>query len=301
VDLPATAALLGGVFPGSDVSRLEYLRWLYADSPFGEVIEANLDDEAGRAGHYALVPVALTRDGVPISGALSLNTAVHERARGGGTFVRLASEAIELATRGGIRALVGVANANSTPGFLRRLDFELLGPLPASVLVPRPGGAGGLRSGWSDPSAFAAGGLAAGSGELMSVPARGEARLWDERTLAWRLERPGGRYALHRSQQLLAVSLLARRRGMRVAVLLKIFSRRPLEAGVQHALVRVACRFHRAPLALHVGFNRHVSFRGVALPERLRDSPLNLIYRSLEQSPRPGSVVDFEFLDFDAY
>ncbi len=300
-EIAATSALLGEVFHGSDVSRPEYLRWLYVDSPFGPVVEANLEDDAGRAGHYALVPVALARDGAPLPGALSLNTAVHERARGGGTFVRLAGEAIELAAARGIRALVGVANANSTPGFLRRLDFELLGPLPASVLLPRPGRGPVIRSGWSGPSAFEPGGLAAGSGELMRAPASGEARLWDERTLAWRLARPGGRYALHRSGGLLAVSTLARRRGMRVAVLLKVFAAAPLQAAEQRALVRAACRLHRAPLALHVGRNRHVAFRGVRLPERLRDSPLNLIYRSLEQPPRPGSIVDFEFLDFDAY
>ena len=54
-----TAALLENVFPGSAVGRLDYLRWLYERSPFGGVIEANLDDEHGRAGHYALVPISL--------------------------------------------------------------------------------------------------------------------------------------------------------------------------------------------------------------------------------------------------
>jgi hypothetical protein len=39
----------------------------------------------------------------------------------------------------------------------------------------------------------------------------------------------------------------------------------------------------------------------VALPERLRESPLNLIHRSLQQQPPPASIVRFEFLDFDAY
>jgi hypothetical protein len=88
---------------------------------------------------------------------------------------------------------------------------------------------------------------------------------------------------------------------VRVAVLLKLFAVETLSAALRHALVRAVCGFHRAPLALHVGLNRHVSFGAIPLPERLRDSPLNLIYRSLEQPTRLGSVVDFEFLDFDAY
>ena len=65
--------------------------------------------------------------------------------------------------------------------------------------------------------------------------------------------------------------------------------------------MRAACRHHRAPLALHVGLNDLVDFRGIALPGRLRASPLNLIYRSLVTPAREASIVRLEFLDFDAY
>jgi Acetyltransferase (GNAT) domain len=296
-----TAALLAEVFPGSDISQPEYLSWLYEQSPCGSVIEANFDDARGRAGHYALVPIALTRDGAERSAALSLNTAVHERARGGGTFVRLATETIAEARRRGVETVVGVANANSTPGFVRRLDFELLTALPASVVLPTPGSRGGIRSGWAGASAFEHGGLAACAESLLAPPPTGEARGWTPRTLRWRLARPGARYALHRAEDLLAVSCRDSRHGVRVAILLKVFAASRVSPGRRRALVRAACRFHRAPIALHVGLNELVDFRGVALPERLRESPLNLIYRSLRtQAPVP-SIVRFEFLDFDAY
>jgi hypothetical protein len=300
-EIAQTSRLLAEVFPGSDVSRLEYLRWLYEESPFGPVIETNLDDELGRAGHYALVPITLTRDGTDHSGALSLNTAVHSRARGGGTFVRLASETIADARGRGVETVVGVANANSTPGFVRRLDFKLLTPLPASVLVPRPGGREGLRSGWVGADSFTGDGLAGDCERLLAAPAAGEARRWTPETLRWRLARPGARYALHRSEEMLAVSCVDSRRGVRVAILLKLFAPSPLSQRAQRALVRAACRFHRAPIALHVGLNELVALRGVSLPERLRESPLNLISRSLDPSSPEPSVVRFEFLDFDAY
>ena len=300
-DIAPTATLLGDVFGASHVSRPEYLRWLYEQSPFGAVIEANLDDSGGRAGHYALVPIIMTRDGVQHSAALSLNTAVHERARGGGTFVALASEAIELARRSGVQAVVGVANANSTPGFVRRLDFTLLTALPASVMLPLPGSQRGPRSAWADASAFALDGLATDAQPLLAPPASGEARLWTPQTLSWRLARPGARYALHRSDELLAVSCLDSRHGIRVAVLLKVFAASRVPDGEARALVRAACRFHRAPLALHVGLNDLVRFRGLALPQRLRESPLNLIHRSLAPQHSQASVVRWEFLDFDAY
>jgi Acetyltransferase (GNAT) domain len=297
-----TAALLAEVFPDSNsISQPEYLRWLYEQSPFGSVIETNFDDELGRAGHYALVPIALTRDGVDRRAALSLNTAVHERARGGGTFVRLASETIAEARRKGVETLVGVANANSTPGFVRRLEFKLLTPLPVSVMLPTLRSRGAVRSGWADTSAFARHGLAADPEPLLAVPATGETRRWTPETLRWRLARPGARYALHRTDDLLAVSCEDSRHGVRVAILLKVFATSRISDRSRRALVRAACRFHRAPIALHVGLNDLVDFRGIALPERLRESPLNLIYRSLEAKPRSASIVHFEFLDFDAY
>ena len=43
------------------------------------------------------------------------------------------TEAIEEARQQGVQTVVGVANANSTPGFLRRLSFELVGPLPREL------------------------------------------------------------------------------------------------------------------------------------------------------------------------
>jgi GNAT superfamily N-acetyltransferase len=300
-DIEKTAALLAEVFPASHVSRPEYLRWLYEQSPFGSVIEANLDDERGRAGHYALVPITLSSRGVQRDAALSLNTAVHERSRGGGTFVTLASQAIDEARRRGVQAVVGVANASSTPGFLRRLDFTLLTALPASVLAPTPGPRRAIRSGWADAGAFARDGLAADAEPLLAAPASGEARRWSEQTLRWRLARPGARYALHRSDDLLAVSCRDSRHGVRVAILLKVFAASAPPGDARRALVRAACRFHRAPLALHVGLNELIDFRGVALPRRLRESPLNLIYRGLAPQPSAASIVRFELLDFDAY
>jgi len=295
-----TSRLLAEVFPDSDISRLDYLDWLYLRSPFGRVIETNLDDEEGRAGHYALVPITMSDAGAGHRAALSLNTAVNERARGGGVFVRLASETIAAAAAQGIEEVVGVANANSTPGFVRRLEFELVGQLPATVMLPTPGSRAGIASGTADGAAFASGGLAAGAEGLLSPPPGGEGRLWDPQTLRWRLERPGARYALHRRADLLAVSTAERRGGVSVAVLLKVFAAMPLGPQAQRALIRAVCRHHRAPTALHVGLNELTGFRGVALPRRLRPSPLNLIRRNLTAAER-APIVRFELLDFDAY
>lgn len=298
--IEATAALLEQVFPGTRVSRPDYLSWLYEQNPFGAVVETNLDDEQGRAGHYAVTPLELSFDRTSRRAGLSLNTAVHERARGGGVFVRLATDTFAAAREQGVEVVIGVANANSTPGFLRRLEFELVTPLPATVLLPSPG-RDPLRSGWANDDAFALGGLAADVERLLEPVGEGIEPRWTAESLRWRLSAPSSRYALHRGDDVLIVSTVDRRKRVPVAVLLAIFASDPLDGAAARAAVRAACRFHRAPLALHVGVNANVGFRGVPLPDRLRESPLNLIYRDLSGARRSGEFQRLEFLDFDAY
>lgn len=299
--IDATAALLRDVFPKARISRPDYLHWLYRASPFGAVVETNLDDELGRAGHYAIVPIDLVRDGVQVRGALSLNTAVHERARGGGAFVALANATFATAASRGIDAVVGVANANSTPGFVRRLQFELLTALPAQVLAPVPGRRSGVLSAWAEPAAFETDGPASELSALLRPPPQGLARVWTPETLRWRLQAPGSRYALHRSAEALAVSTADHRHGLPVGVILKVFADGPLSRTSCRAIVRAVCRTHRSPVAVYVGANEFAAFAGLPLPDRLRDSPLNFVYRPLRGESSPPHLTRFELLDFDAY
>lgn len=296
--LADTAALLGETFPGAGrVARTDYLEWLYAESPFGTVVRRDIVDDQGLAAHYAVVPVELDTGAVAVPAALSLNTAVHERARGGGVFVRLASETIEAARARGVRAVIGVANANSTPGFERRLNFVNLGPLPVTVALPTPGRRGALRSAWAESASA----LLDDVDDLLAPATSGWTRAWSGDRLRWRLRSPGARYAVHRSDELLGVSTAERGPGgAPVAVLLAAFAARPLEPAAGRALVRSACRIHRAPVALHAGHNPRVPLAGLPLPDRLRPSPLNLIARELDGVALPP-VDRFEFLDFDAY
>ena len=296
--IEATAALLEETFAGAGNGDPAYLRWLYDDSPFGTVVETNLDDDAGRAGHYAIVPVDLSIDGQPRLGALSLNTAVHERARGGGVFTRLATDTYTSARDRGIEVVVGVANANSTPGFIRRLEFQLVTPLPATVLVPTPGGRGAVRT----MASGASGALEHPELDaLLTSAASGLTTRWTGDSLAWRLARPGRDYLVHHAPGLLAVSTLERPRVARVAVLLAVFAAAEVAPSATRALIRAVCLAHRSPMMVHVGVNERLGLRGVALPQRLRPSPLNFIYRDLIGGGPAPRLARWEFLDFDAY
>lgn len=295
--LSARASLLGEVFPGTRLAHTDYLRWLYEAGPDGAVIATDFDDEQGLAGHYAVVPLELARLGGTSRAALSLNTAVHPRAQGGGVFVRLAEATYASAAQVGVEHVIGVANANSTPGFLRRLGFRSHGPLAVSVLVPTPG----RRPGFSTRPAADAEALIAAGAPHLAAPTQTWSRRWTPTTLAWRLRAPGAHYAVHGADDVLAISTVERRGPVSIAILLGAFSARPLSARRTRQLIREICVTHRAPVALHAGTNEHLSLRGVPLPDRLRPSPLNLISRSLGHATELDDPTRFEFLDFDAY
>jgi GNAT superfamily N-acetyltransferase len=301
-DLGATAALLDEVFPGAGLGSERYLEWLYRDAPDGPAIERNVDDDDGRVGHYAVTPIALADpSGEAVRGALSLNTAVHARARGAGLFVTLAESTYDEALRAGVRAVVGVANASSTPGFVRRLGFSLVRSLPAELILPLPGVGGGGRDAAVTPALLASSMLSELE-PLLAPPRGGLARIWTPESLSWRLAAPGRGYALHVDDEALAVSTVAVRGRLRIAVVCALFARRPLSRRALLGIVSAVCRHQHAPVAVRIGVNGRVPRVGLPLPRRLRESPLNLVYRDLSDPGRPPPpIARWEALDFDAF
>lgn len=117
----------------------EFLKWQYIDNPNGQVVSFNAWSEEGEmAGHYATIPVKMMLDGKEVKGLLSLNTATHPKHQGKGLFTKLANATYEYAKENGYKFVVGVANANSTHGFLKKLGFYLVAPLEVKVGMGNP-------------------------------------------------------------------------------------------------------------------------------------------------------------------
>lgn len=163
----AEAALLANVFPSTDRYSFEYLHWQYGQNPDGEAIgfDAYAEDEI--AAHYVTLPIQATICGKHARGVLSLNTATHPNHQGKGLFTRLAEATYSLARELGAQFVVGVANANSTPGFTRKLNFQLISPLDAHIGI--------------------------GSVETLDAPTD-FSRLWSPDARRWRLRNPSARY-----------------------------------------------------------------------------------------------------------
>ncbi|MBS0334448.1 MAG: GNAT family N-acetyltransferase [Proteobacteria bacterium] len=271
--LEAYSRLLNASFATSKFNSAA-LAWRYRDNPAGIVVGADAWDGERLAAHYVACPVEARIEGRLVKGLLSLNTATHPDHQGRGLFTKLAEAAYGLGAAAGYSFVIGVANANSTPGFLRKLAFQDAGRLRAGVLATIP--------------------------RRFSEAALQYQGAWRTDLLRWRLANPDGRYAAARFGSLLGVWAKTHLPFVHCVALL------PADAAALDLGVRVG---RRAPLgaSLFLGLEPRIDLgrQGfMAIPDRLRPSPLNLIWRALDDTvPRtldPGAVA-LNFLDFDPY
>lgn len=266
--------LFATCFPGATHYSMDYLSWLYRDNPAGNVVGFDAWDGDVLAAHYACVPVRLRVEGRDCRGLLSLNTATHPDYQGKGLFTKLAAATYDHGRDLGFECVYGVANANSTPGFVRKLGFQLVTPIDACVGI---------------------GELNFPDFPLLVERARFQ-RPWAFEELRWRQRNPanpvlltkmdGGRWG---------AAAPTHRWG--------IYARAEVMAsggGEEPRSVSAPWR-PRLFLGLAPGGLRPRGY--VDIPQRLRPSPLNLIYRDLSLGVEriDSAGVLFSFLDFDAY
>ncbi|MGH8853306.1 MAG: GNAT family N-acetyltransferase [Telluria sp.] len=272
---PATLAQYGALFaacfPGTDKFTPAYLDWLYLANPDGTAVGYDAWDGERLAAHYVCIPARAWVEGLEVRVLLSLNTATHPDYQGKGLFTKLAAMTYEAGAQQGYDGVYGVANANSTPGFVRKLGFQLVRPLEARV------GLGRLRHA---PKAAA--------------PALSFERSWSLDALAWRCANPHNRVS-------------QRHAGGRLQLHAAALSHIPAYAELDGAGLPLQSGGHAAsPLRLFIGLAPDASSRYwnyASIPASLRPSPLNLIWRGF--TPRVPQLdparIQFTFLDFDAY
>ena len=256
-------------FPGARHLDAGYLEWLYCANPAGPAVGFDAWSGDRLAAHYACIPVDAFVAGASARLALSLNTATHPDFQGRGLFTRLAQCTYDAAAASGLAAVYGVANANSTPGFVKKLGFTLVRPLDALV------GLGSLPSCHSGAVQFA--------------------RRWTSESLAWRVSSPARPYRLVRHDGGVAAEAPAGYPG------LKAWDELDTGAASMGSLQRPT-----HALKLHLGLRPADAVRRGAwmeIPKRLRPSPLNLIYRPLlaGQSVPAADAIRLGQLDFDAF
>ena len=264
--LEAYGRLLNAAF-GTDKFNTAALAWRYRDNPAGSVVGADAWDGETLAAHYVTCPLEARIDGAVVKGLLSLNTATHPDYQGRGLFTTLAERAYEVGAGAGYGFVIGVANANSTPGFLRKLAFQDVGRLQAGVLASLPR-------------------------RFSGAPVQYQGA-WREDLLTWRLANPDGRYTVARRGDLTGVWARTHLPFVQCGAFLADAGAAKPSAG--------------APLAatLFLGLEPRMNLTAfLPIPQRLRPSPLNLIWRALGPNAPAAlrrEAVALNFLDFDPY
>ena len=237
-----------------------------------------------------------------VPAGFSLNAVVKTGAQRKGWFRTLAPEVYEDANERGWKFATGVCNEKSIGTVIKYLGWKTPGPLPVRVSIPS--GRGRDVESHAVDDAFFAGPFDRLAAGLDQFPVTAWTNSYTPDYLRWRLATPRVSYAVHASDEIVGVSTVDKRFGVRAAVLLKLLPRDGRSGPLSAApIVAAACRFHRAPYAVYAGFNAHVKVRGIQPPRRLQPSPLHLILRSLsDEIDQDALNVDtFEFLDMDAY
>ncbi|MCA9003466.1 MAG: GNAT family N-acetyltransferase, partial [Planctomycetes bacterium] len=241
----------------------------YLDNPEGRAVGFNAWSGEVLAGHYVTIPLRARVHGREERGLLSLNTATHADHRGKGLFTKLAQATYERAASEGYGFVVGVANANSTHGFTKKLGFQLVGPLRAMVGV----GAIPFQARMVEPD---------------FEPVR------DRERLTWRLAHPVYRYTLARQGRAGLVLSERRMKGFRFLLFSAPESLEGLGLPPEKAPVRKAW----------IGSGPGYGWGGSAylnVPMKRRPSPLNLIFKDLTGAGRqldPARTC-FQAIDFD--
>ncbi|MDA9563810.1 GNAT family N-acetyltransferase [Flavobacteriales bacterium] len=242
----------------------EYLSWLYKDNPDGNVVGYNAYHDANIVAHYATIPIIADVDGKYERGLLSLNTATRPEYSGRGLFTTLANKTYKFAKKQGYTFVVGVANTNSTRGFTSKLGFDLVAPLKVKL------GIGFTR-------------------EIREKEGVRFRTYMSQRKQDWRFDQPGNKYFSNKGQ-----------------------SYSPTEYRLINAILSHSKTSKEIPsklpsiLNLWIGLNPKICWKGTYyfdLPERLKPSPLNLIFKDLSGLNRKldKNEVLFELVDFDAY
>lgn len=272
--LQSCSRLLKTSFPSTSHHNAGYLQWLYCDNPAGQVVGYNAWEGDQLIGHYACIPVQLRLEDQACLGLLALHTAMHPDYRNAGVIYSLAKKTFKLASEQGYACIYAVANAASTPIFVKALGFQLVSQLTAAV------GLSGLRPSWTKA--------------LASNRFR---RRWTAASATWRAANPSNPSSL-RANDTGSLVFSART----PYPLIDAYGIMPVEGQLPAVGSGTSPR-----LKLFLGLLPEESCRFTGylhIPERIKPSPLNFIYRPLS-NVAPAQLDRDEIIlglhDFDPY
>lgn len=238
-----------------------FKRW-YIENPFGRVLSFNAFDGDKMVAHYACIPTKLVFGNSVVDGIHSMATVTHPDYRGKGLFKTLAKLTYDYAKEQGCKFVIGVANANSFPGFIKYFDFKFISQLDVKM----------------------------GLGTKI-YPKREDMvrKYWDKDSFDWRLGLCRADYSLHGNSLLGPYnSFVQTYMGYYPDLFLKMTN-------------VIDKRWGFRP-KLYVGFGAKFKSLYFKVPKFIKHSPFNLIFLDLTDGELPEVTKDnifFQLFDFD--
>lgn len=121
------------VYEGKHSFIIEGFRQWYLNNPMGRVISFNAFWGDELVAHYACIPYKMEIEGRVVSGLFDMATVTHPEHRGKGLFKKLAITTYNYAKVNGFEFVLGVANANSFPGYMKYFPFTFVGQLEVKM------------------------------------------------------------------------------------------------------------------------------------------------------------------------
>lgn len=246
---------------GITFSINEFKRW-YVENPFGHAISFNAFDRDIMAAHYVCIPMKMVVDGRLVNGIKSMATVTHPKYRGRGLFKTLAKMTYDCAKEQGFEFVIGVANDNSFPGFMKYFPFTFVSQLEVKI----------------------------GTGmhieqdrEKMFSP------FWNTEALNWRLKCGGGVYSRKNN------SIIGKYNSC-VQTFMGSFPDDILSSSM------ITDKGWINKPKLYVGLGSKIQSPYFNVPKFIKHSPFNLIFLDLTRGKLPQMTKDnvfFQLIDFD--
>lgn len=263
-NISAYSRLLSTVFSKTHKFTVDFLNWQYSQNPHGTIVGTDAFFEGELVAHHATIPVSYTIFGQQAKGLLAINNVTHPDHQGKGLFSKLGNATFEEAKSLNYDFVITVTNSNSTYGYLNKFGFRQISPLEVKI------GCGKIITSKKSSLIFSN---------------------WDFESLNWRLKNPSAKY--FRDNQ--AVMSKTDVYGM-FAQIKNCEEVLPLGLNINQG---------KALFNTWIGLSKDKKVSGcfINMPDKLKPSPLNLLFKDL-QGHIPMFDKDqicFELADFDAF
>ena len=263
-------------FPPTPKYFLSYLDWLYVQNPAGQAFGIDALDGEQLIGQVIAVPGSFVLNGEFRKGLVAVNVSVRPEYQGRFLFKKLGLRLCDEAATIGADLILGIANRAATPGWVRQMGFQLVAPLETFISL----GQLGLGSRWP---------------EILQQSAL--RRVWTTSELEWRMANPFNQLRAHYGNGTMSLTVLGASKQPGIRVTAEIPT--PTDFSLASETSKGSRLFPRLFLGLIPG--KHSRSLSVTVPATLKPSPLNLVFKDLQDPSRPLDSRNclINFLDFD--